>query len=108
MVGQVTADEIWAQIEIVAEPPIAEVQDPDKETTRREKLWKAGALSLETWAGMEGLDYAQERMRGAKPTVVPTITERLTGNAPPTNVKALVESAGTFKQAREAARKAYP
>lgn len=46
-------------------PQIA-VRDRDKETDRREKLFKNGILSAPDWAAQEDLDYEDQVQKGAK------------------------------------------
>lgn len=53
------------QIEVRA--PQISVRQPEKETIRREILWKNGIISSKKWAEEEGYDHDQELKAGAKP-----------------------------------------
>lgn len=59
--GGVPWEVLRRQVEIKVTPPDVATRDRDKETTRREVLFRNRVLSPKTWAAEEGLDYKQEQ-----------------------------------------------
>jgi capsid protein len=52
-------------VDIQAEPPMIATRDTDKETNRHKIMVDSGIMAPQTWAAKEGLDYDDERAKGA-------------------------------------------
>lgn len=70
--GGMTAQELYAIVEIKVEPPSPESRDPVKQEEVYDAQQAAGILSAKSRATKSGLDYEQEVTDGAKEKVEPS------------------------------------
>lgn len=59
--------EALTDVELQVEGPSLVVRNKAAETNRAKTLAESGILSQDTWAAWEGLDFEQEKAKGAKP-----------------------------------------
>jgi len=65
-IRDVPLEQIKENVNIIVSMPTISVRQPEKETARREVLWKNGIISGQTWASEEGYDHDAELRQGAK------------------------------------------